>query len=572
MHPEERGFLLPRHASRRDLLRMALGATAVLLVEACGPSPSDTAPAGGATAAPAKPAAAPTSPPAAAQATQPAAVAATQPVAQAARGGLLRVGLDVDADSLDPRLTKNTSGFRIKELAFNGLVAINPDYSPVADVAERWDNPDDKTWVFHLRSGVKFHDGSELTAADVKFTYESVLDQAFNSPFRAFYLSVDKVDATDKNTVTFMLKAPFAPFLSYMDLAIVPEAAVQKLGKDFGTKPVGTGPFKVDRWASGDTIELSANDSFYGGRPNLDRVRVKVVPDNSGRVVGLESGDLDFVQSPVSPQDVARVQSAGKLKVERTPAAGYTYINLNCADPILADKKVRQALSHLVNKQQIIDTIYKGIGKPANGPIVPGMWAYSADVPAYDYNPSKASQLLDDAGWKAGASDGIRVKDGQKLSLTVRTHSEDPDRKQLIQVLQSEFQKVGIEASTNTVEFPAFFQDVQDGKYQVGVIGWLNLSDPDRATFRQFTVDGTANYGKYKNDQVDKLLKDARTTLDQAKAKTMYADAVKQIVDDAPYIFVQYQEYIAIYSPKVQGYVVNPVANWLSYRKVSLTA
>jgi peptide/nickel transport system substrate-binding protein len=586
MHPEERGFVPSRHASRRDLLRMALGASAVLLAEACGPSPSGSgaapttsapatpaaaAPASAATAAPAKPAAAPPTQPAAAQATQPPAAAATQPAAQATRGGLLRVGLDVDADSLDPRLTKNTSGFRIKELAFNGLVAINPDYTPVPDLAEKWDNPDDKTWVFHLRPAVKFHDGSELTAADVKLTYESVLDQAFNSPFRAFYLSVDKVDATDKNTVTFTLKAPFAPFPSYMDLAIVPAAAVQKLGKDFGTKPVGTGPFKVDRWASGDTIELSANDGFFGGRPNLDRVRVKVVPDNSGRVVGLESGDLDFVQSPVSPQDVARVQSGGKLKVERTPAAGYTYINLNCADPILADKKVRQALSHLVNKQQIIDTIYKGIGKPANGPIVPGMWAYSPDVPSYDYNPSKAGQLLDDAGWKAGP-DGIRTRDGQKLSLTVRTHSEDPDRKQLIQVLQSEFQKVGIDASTNTVEFPAFFQDVQDGKYQVGVIGWLNLSDPDRATFRQFTIDGTANYGKYKNEQVDKLLKDARTTLDQAKAKTMYVDAVKQIVDDAPYIFVQYQEYIAMYSPRVQGYVVNPVANWLSYKKVSLTA
>jgi peptide/nickel transport system substrate-binding protein len=166
----------------------------------------------------------------------------------------------------------------------------------------------------------------------------------------------------------------------------------------------------------------------------------------------------------------------------------------------------------------------------------------------------------------------MRSKDGQKLSLTVRTHSEDPDRKQLIQVLQSEFQKVGIDATTSTVEFPAFFQDMQDGKYQVGVIGWLNLSDPDRATFRQFTMDGTANYGKYKNDQVDKQLKDARTTLDQSRAKTLYADAVRQIVDDAPYIFVQYQEYIAMYSPKVQGYVVNPVANWLSFKSVSLAA
>jgi len=554
----------------------------VLLVDACGPA-APSAPAPAATSAPPPPAAAPTTAPAAAKPTTPPAAAPTTApaaaakpttapaAAQATRGGLLRVGLDVDADTLDPRLTKNTSGFRLKELVFDGLVAINPDFTPAPDLAEKWTNPDEKTWVFTLRQGVKFHDGSELTASDVKFTYESVLDQAFNSPFRAFYLSVDKVDATDKNTVTFTLKAPFAPFLSYMDLAVVPQAAVQKLGADFGTKPVGTGPFKVDRWATGDTIELSANDGFYGGRPNLDRVRVKVVPDNSGRVVGLESGDLDFVQSPVSPQDVARVQSAAKLKVDRTPAAGYTYINLNTADPILADKKVRQALSHLVNKQQIIETIYKGIGKPANGPIVPTMWAYPADVPSYDYNPDKAKALLEEAGWKAGA-DGIRVKDSQKLSLTVRTHSEDPDRKQLIQVLQSEFQKVGIDATTNTVEFPAFFQDVQDGKYQVGVIGWLNLSDPDRATFRQFTLDGTANYGKYKNEQVDKLLKDARSTLDQAKAKSMYADAVKQIVDDAPYIFVQYQEYIAMYSPKVQGYVVNPVANWLSFKTVSLSA
>ena len=577
---------LPIRARRRDFLRLALAASAILLVEACGPSPSSGGPVptagapGPVNAAPpttAPAAAAPTTVPAAA-ATQPAAAPTqaagaqpTQPTAQGQgqRGGTLRAGLDVDADTLDPRLYKNTSGGRIKELAFNGLVAINPDYTPVPDLAEKWDNPDDKTWVFHLRQGVKFHDGSNLTANDVKYTFESVLDPTFSSPFRSFYLSIDKVDATDTNTVTFTLKEPFAPFLSYMDLGIVPQALATK--SDFGTKPVGTGPFKVDTWNTGDSIDLSAFDGFYPGRANLDRVRVKVVPDNSARVVALESGDLDFVQSPLSPQDVAREQAAAKLKVDRTPAAGYTYVNLNTADPILSDKMVRQALSHLVNKQQIIDTIYKGIGKPASGPIVPGMWAYSEDIPSYDYSPDKAKQLLDDAGWKAGA-DGIRMKDGQKLSLVVRTHSEDPDRKQLIQVLQSEFQNVGIDATTNTVEFPAFFQDVQDGKYQVGVIGWLNLQDPDRATFRQFTIDGSANYGKYRNDQVDSLLKQARATLDQTKAKSLYTDAVKQIVDDAPYIFVQYQEYIAMHTPKLQGYVINPVANWLSFKSASLTS
>ena len=573
---ETKDSALPIRARRRDVLRLALGASAVLLVEACGPSPSSGGPVptagapGPVSAAPptTQPAAAPTTAPAL---TQAAAAQSTQPASQgqAQRGGMLRAGLDVDADTLDPRLYKNTSGARIKELAFNGLVAISADYSPAPDLAEKWDNPDDKTWVFHLRQGLTFHDGSNLTANDVKYTYESVLDPNFNSPLRAFYLSVDKVDATDNNTVTFTLKEPFAPFLSYMDLGIVPQASGAK--PDFGTKPIGTGPFKVDTWNTGDSIDLSAFDGFYAGRANLDRVRVKVVPDNSGRAVALESGDLDFVQSPLSPQDVTREQSAAKLKVDRIPAAGYTYINLNTADPILSDKMVRQALSHLVNTQQITDTIYQGIGKPANGPIVPGMWAYSEDIPSYDYSPDKAKQLLDAAGWKAGA-DGIRTKDGQKLSLVVRTHSEDPDRKQLIQVLQSEFQNVGIDATTNTVEFPAFFQDVQDGKFQVGVIGWLNLSDPDRATFRQFTIDGSANYGKYRNDQVDSLLKQARVTLDQAKAKSLYTDAVKQIVDDAPYIFVQYQEYIAMYTPKVQGYIINPVANWLSFKSASLTS
>jgi len=199
------------------------------------------------------------------------------------------------------------------------------------------------------------------------------------------------------------------------------------------------------------------------------------------------------------------------------------------------------------------------------------MWAYSADVPSFDYNPDAAKQMLDQAGWIVG-SDGVRAKNGQRLALVVRTHSEDPDRKQLIQVLQSEFQNIGIDATTNTVEFPALFNDVQNGQYQVIVLGWLSLSDPDRATFRQFTTGGSANYGKYSNPQVDQLLQQARMTLDQAQAKQLYTNAVKQIVDDAPYVFVQVQEYIAMYTPKLQGYVINPVANWLSYRSVSLSA
>jgi peptide/nickel transport system substrate-binding protein len=495
--------------------------------------------------------------------------AATQaPQAADRRGGNMKVGLDVDADSLDPRLTRNTSGFRLREVIFNGLVAVNADFSQVPDLAESWDNPDEKTYVFKLRPNVKFHDGSTLTSEDVKYTFETILDEKFNSPSRSFFTPIDKIETPDPNTVKFTLKSPFGPFLSYLDMGIVSKAAVEKMGKDYGNKPIGTGAFKVDNWATGDSINLSAHEGFFQGRPNLDRLTVKIVPDNSARVVALESGDLDFVQSPLSPQDVTRTQQAGKLKVERTPAAGYTYVNLNTSDPILADKKVRQALSYLVNKKQLIETIYKGIGQPANGPIVPGMWAY-ADLPSYDYNPDKAKQLLDEAGWQVGA-DGIRAKDGKRLELTVRTHSEDPDRRQVIQVIQSELQKVGVDAKAATTDFAALLNDLTDAKHQLAVLGWLNLSDPDRATFRQFTTDGAANYGRYKNEQVDKAIKEARVTLDKAKAKQLYSDALKQVVDDAPYIFIQYQEYISLYQPKVQGFAINPVTNWLSFRKVSL--
>src|SRR5579872_3016611 len=213
-----------RRTSRRDALRLAMGASAVLLLDACGPSasPPNAPPPSAATQAPAAPAATPAP---ATSATQAAAPTPTAAAAQAGKpGGTLRAGLDVDADTLDPRLTKNTSGYRVKELAFNGLVSISPDYSPAPDLATSWDNPDQKTWVFHLRPGVTFHDGSSLTSADVKYTYESVLDPSFNSPARSFYLAIQDIAATDPNTVTFTLNAPFAPFLSYMDLGIVPQA------------------------------------------------------------------------------------------------------------------------------------------------------------------------------------------------------------------------------------------------------------------------------------------------------------------------------------------------------------
>jgi peptide/nickel transport system substrate-binding protein len=482
----------------------------------------------------------------------------------------LRLGLDVDAGTGDPRLARDTSAFRLREMLFNGLVYIQPDYSPAPDLAESWENPDDKTWIFHLKQGVKFHNGQELTAEDVKYTFETMLDEDFGAPLRAFYTPIQEIDVIDDYTVQFTLDSVYGPFLSYMDMGIVPRSVAEEMGEDFGNNPVGTGPFKFVSWQRGDTIELEAFDDHFNGRPNVDKALLKIVPDNSARAVALESGDLDFIQSPLSPQDVFRLEDSDQFTVDRIPAAGYTYINLNTADPILSDIRVRKALAHLVPREEILNTIFQGIGALANGPIPPGMWAYDPDIQAPDYDPERAAELLDEAGWAIDPADGIRKKDGEPLALTVRTHSEDPDRRQIIEVLQAEFSQAGIQADTNVVEWPTYFNDIQNGNYQVGVIGWLNLTNPDRAMFRPFTIDGPANYGSYENAEVDRLIRQARETLDQDEAKELYQQAARIIVDEVPYIFLQYQEYIAIYENALEGFVTNPVTNWRSMKDVTL--
>lgn len=543
-----------RFAALAALLVVALVALAACATPAAQPA-----------AAPTQAAAQATSAPAATTAPQAPAATAAPGAPAASSGDTLRIGLDVDAGTGDPRLMRDTSALRLRELVFDGLVQLQPDYTPKPALAESWENPDPNTWIFHLRKDVKFQDGTPLTAEDVKFTYDTILDEKLASPSRAFYTPIKNIEVVDDNTVKFTLDQPYSPFLSYLTMSIVPKALVEKDPAAFANNPVGTGPYKLTEWKRGDTLTFQANPDYWGGAPKIKNVLFKIVPDNSARTVALEAGDLDLIQSPLSPQDVTRLQAEGKFDVERIPAAGYTYVNLNCADPILSDVKVRQALSYLLNREDITNTIYKGIGQVAKGPIPPGMWAYTDDLPSYEYNPEKAGQLLDEAGWKLGA-DGKRSKDGQPMKLTVRTHSEDPDRRQVIEVIQAELQNMGIEADTNAVDFPTYFADVQAGKYQMGVIGWLNLANPDQAMYRQFTIDGAGNYGKCNNQEASDLIKEARATLDQAKAKELYAKAAKIVVENAFYLFIQYQEYITMHRKDLKGLVMNPVQNFASIK------
>ena len=480
------------------------------------------------------------------------------------------VGLDVEPGTMDPRLIRNTSGTRMQELLFNGLVRLDPKLKPVPALATSWRYTSPTVLDVNLRKNVVFQNGDKFTADDVVYTFQSVADEKFNSPRRSYYTPISKVEAINPYKVRFTLAKPYAPLLQYLDIGIVPKNAATKAGADFGNAPVGTGPFKLVSWQKGGRIELAANDKYWGGKPKLDRIVIRTIPDNNVRLVALETGELDFIHSPVPPQDLDRLAKNNRLTVQRATGLGYTYLNLNTQDPILSDKRVRQALAYLTDRQTISQDLFYGMDTPGESFLLPGTSLYSATGKKYGFDPQAADKLLTEAGWVASTKGGIRTKDGKPLQLNLITNI-DPNRQQVLEFLQGEWRKAGIDAKVRVYDFAAMLNDLIAGKYQVSLIGFLNLVDPDRASYQQFTTGGSSNYGKYSNPRVDALLEQARTTSSVLRRKSLYAEAAKIVSEDAPYVFMLNQGYVAVYNKRVNGYVLYPSGAWYSFEDISLS-
>jgi peptide/nickel transport system substrate-binding protein len=354
-----------------------------------------------------------------------------------------------------------------------------------------------------------------------------------------------------------------------MDMAIVPQHIAEDPAKDFANNPVGTGPFTFVSWERNSSIELTANADYWNGAPKLDGVTFFVIPDNTVRATALETGDLDLIHSPLSPQDVERLKETEGVVVSQQTALGYTYLNFNTADPILSDVNVRRAIAHLIDKTIIADEIYQGMDTPGISPLVPNTWWY-AEVPDQAYDPEAAAALFAEAGWTDSDGDGILDKDGQKLTIVIKTHSEDPNRIQAIEFIQNVLSQNGVDASVETTEWPTYFDSVLNHNYQIGLIGWLRLVDPDYAMYDQFRCGGGNNFGQYCNPAVDELLKRGRATMDQAERAAIYQEVAAIITDEVVYEVLLYQGYIVATQDNVTGFVPHPAGSWKSLREVSL--
>lgn len=457
------------------------------------------------------------------------------------------IGADVDAGTLDPRLTRDTTAYRTADLIYAGLVHLTANLEAVPDLAESWESPDPQTYIFKLRPDLKFSDGSPLTADDVVFTFTSVINPDFNAPDRALYTPITAVEAVDPLTVKFTLSAPYAPLLSYLDKGIVSKAAVEG-GKDPATDPIGAGPMTLVAWNRGSDIILKASPTYWGGVPDVTDVTVKIIGDNSARAQAFEAGDLDVIQSPLSPNDIERLAADDRFGNVITAGLGVTYINFNTKDPLLADPGMREAFSMLIDQQSIVNDIYQGVDQIASSIILPSSWAYSPDIKQPTFSVEGAVAKFNELGWKDSDGDGILDKDGKKLTVTIATHSEDPNRVQSVELTQANMAAAGVDAQVQITDWPSFSTNyVQKSMHQIALLGWLNIVDPDRLLFGQLSTGGSTNWGGYSNPEVDKLLQEGRSSLDQSARTAAYQKAATILAKEVPYFIISDQGYQLFY-------------------------
>jgi len=515
------------------ILTMLLAMT----VLACGPQTPGRAPAGSAAAAP-------------------------------AYGDIMVEGSIGDASNLIPLLASDSTSHEIAGLIFNGLIKYDKDIRIVGDLAESWEiSKDGLVITFHLRKGVRWHDGRPFTAADVLYTYQVTVDPKTPTAYAGDFLKVKKAEALDDWTFRATYDKPFAPALMSWSVGILPKhllAGKEITTSPLGRRPIGTGPYKFKEWVTGQKIVLVSNPDYFEGRPYIDGYILRIIPDTATMFLELRANGID--RMGLTPLQFTR-QTENNLFREnfnkyRYLSFAYTYMGYNLKNPLFADKRVRQAIAHAVNRVEIIDGVLLGLGKPATGPYKPGTWAYNPDVRAYPYDPAKAKALLAEAGWKDLNGDGVLEKDGRPFAFEIITNQGNEIRAKCAEIIQRRLSEVGIKVKIRVVEWAAFVKDfINKRKFDATILGWTIPMEPDLYDVWHSSKTGPEelNFISYKNAEVDALIEKGRETFDQSVRKSCYDRIQEILAEEQPYLFLYVPDALPIIHARFRGVEVAPL-------------
>lgn len=489
-------------------------------------------------------------------------------------GGTLVFGQAQDAVTLDP--ADATDGFSVNNTSnvFDTLVRFTATGTQVEpSLAESWTvSPDGLVWNFKLRRGVRFHDGTPFNAQAAEFSFLRQFDKKHpyhhgTFEYAEFTLeSVKSIEAVGADTLRFTLKAPNASFLAMLAMfsnAISSPTAIKKYGKDYFKHPTGTGPFKFVEWVQKDHVTYEANKEYWGGRPCVDRLIIRGIPDNTVRLLEMEKGSIQMMDQ-VNPPDYARIRGNANLVLFTGPGLNVGYIAMNVEKEPFNDVRVRRAVNYSVNKPALVRAFYEGIGQPAKNPMPPTIWGYNDAVKPYEYNPEKARQMLAEAGYPNGITTELWWPNRARPYLT------QPQK--IAEALQQQLAKGGIRAKLVTFEWGTYLSKTRNGEHPMAILGWIgDNGDPDNFLYVLLDKDNAnkgsaSNIAFYKSNAVHDLLIKAQRTSNQSQRAAYYRQAQTIIHEDAPWVPLVHAARVGAYRKEVENFFLHPLQIWWLHR------
>ncbi len=442
-------------------------------------------------------------------------------------------------------------------MLFSSLLQRDDQMNLHGDLAESWEVPDPLTYVFHLRRNVRFHDARPVTSADVKATFEFIMNPTNHSPKRGAFRMVTSIETPDDATVIFHLQEPYASFTTSLIRGAV-GIAPANAAADFSRHPIGSGPFRFVSQSQDDEVIVERNPDYFGGAPKLSRVRFRVVPDAIVRALELRKGSADIEMNSLSPDIIPVLARQPTLAVTERSGTNLDYLGFNFADPVLARAEVRQALAYATDRQTLIRYLMHGQAQVATGELPPTHWAYEGNVTQYACDPQRAEKLLDAAGFP-------RRQNGLRLRLMLKASTEERARL-LGAALQEQWRQVGVDLEIRPLEQATLLSDVSKGNFQLTYLRWVGAtSDPDFFEFafssKRFPPDG-ANRGHYRNPRIDALTDQIRVEMDREKRKALCSEVQKILADDLPYLPLWFSDVVSVHKRSLGDLSLSPTADY----------
>lgn len=476
-------------------------------------------------------------------------------------GGRLILASIGEPSNLIPALSTDSASHEVSNFLYTSLLEYDKNYNIIPLAAETFEVLDDgRLFKFKLREDILWQDGEALTADDVTFTYELMIDPNTPTAYASDYLNVVEYKQTGKYSLEVRYKTPFARAPLTWMRAILPKHILENediTRTSFARNPVGAGPFKLKTWNSGSSLILEANDSYFKGRPYLDEIVYRIIPDVTTIFLEAKAGQVDYLglttQQYLRQTDGAEwSQNWSKFKYL---ANGYTYIGFNLSHPFFSNSKIRKALSYATDREALIKGALFGLGKPTTGPYKPETWVYNTALAPYEYDPEMAKKIFAEEGWRAG-EDGILEKDGVRFAFTILVNQGNKERENIVIILQQYWKKVGVDITIRTVEWATFINEfVHNGRFDALILAWNILEDPDIFDVWHSSAikDKGLNFVGYKNQEVDTLLEKARSTTNQSERKKYYDRFQEILHEEQPYLFLYVPYALPMVKKEFQG-------------------